>query len=140
MSCLLRRRKKDADACDKRGRDGEAGDFDLSGCPSLMRSAENPTLLKALVALAPACVLLAGAAVTFPSRKTLWSFLQVVGAGGLAVVALTHVAEALQLFPWMGWGDEHSAGQYIDLGGAALGLILFPIGYLVEALRMRSGQ
>ena len=105
-----------------------------------MPNVVNPTLLKALVALAPACVLLFGATVTFFRRRTLWSILQVLGAGGLAMVVLTHVAEALHLFPGMGWGDEHSAGHYLDLTGATLGLILFPIGYLVGSLRMRGGQ
>jgi hypothetical protein len=34
----------------------------------------------------------------------------------------------------MGWGIENSAGHYIDLSSAVLGLIFFPIGYLLHAL------
>ncbi len=50
------------------------------------------------------------------------------------VVVLTHVSEALHLFPWMQWGLEHSVGHYLDLSGAVLGLTLFPIGYLLHVL------
>jgi len=52
------------------------------------------------------------------------------------VVVLTHVAEALQLFPWMDWGSEHSVGHYLDLGSAVLGLTSFPVGYFLHALRL----
>jgi hypothetical protein len=34
----------------------------------------------------------------------------------------------------MGWGLPHSAGHYIDLVGATVGLTLFSIGYLWHAL------
>jgi hypothetical protein len=44
------------------------------------------------------------------------------------LVVLTHVAEALQVFPGMHWGEEHSIGHYVDLSGAVLGVILFPLG------------
>jgi len=52
----------------------------------------------------------------------------------LTVVVLTHLAEALHLFPGMGGGSENSIGHYVDLGGAVLGLLLFPTGYLLYAL------
>ena len=65
----------------------------------------------------------------------MWSCLQLIGAGCLVVVVLTHVCEALHLFPWMHWGDEHSIGHYVDLGGAVLGLALFPVGYLLHVCR-----
>jgi hypothetical protein len=94
----------------------------------------NTTLLKALVALAPACVLFSDSVVLFLRGKTAGSCLQLLGAGCLVVVVLTHIAEALQLFSWMHWGDEHSAGHYLDLSSAVLGLTLFPIGYLLYAL------
>jgi hypothetical protein len=55
------------------------------------------------------------------------------------MVALTHVFEALQLFPGMRWGFEHSPGHYLDLSSAVLGLTLFPTGYLLHALRKRQG-
>jgi hypothetical protein len=61
-------------------------------------------------------------------------FLQILGAGCLVVVVLTHICEALHLFPWMDWGLEDSVGHYVDLSSAVLGLTLFPVGYLLHAL------
>jgi hypothetical protein len=95
----------------------------------------DATLLKALLALVPMGMLLAGSAILFFKEKTLWPFLQLLGAGCLAVVVLAHVSEALGWFPWMHWGLENSVGHYLDLSGAIIGLILFPIGYLLYALR-----
>ena len=92
----------------------------------------------ALAALVPVCMLFAGSAVLFSRGKTVCSFLQLLGAGCLVMVVLTHVAETLRLFPWMHWGLEHSAGHYLDLGSAILGLTLFPIGYLFHALRTET--
>ena len=97
----------------------------------------NFTSLKALVALVPACMLFSGSVVLFFKRKTVGAFLQLLGTGCLVVVVLTHVCEALHLFPWMHWGLEHSAGHYLDFWSAALGLTLFPIGYLLHALTKR---
>lgn len=67
------------------------------------------------------------------------SLLQLVGAGCLTLVVLTHVAEALHLFPWMHWGMEHSVGHYLDLFSAIFGLMLFPLGYLLHAFTERQG-
>jgi Ca2+/Na+ antiporter len=92
----------------------------------------------ALAALVPVCMLFAGSAVLFSRGKTVCSFLQLLGAGCLVMVVLTHVSETLRLFPWMHWGLEHSAGHYLDLGSAVLGLTLFPIGYLFHALRTET--
>jgi hypothetical protein len=89
----------------------------------------------ALAALVPVCMLFAGSAVLFSRGKTVCSFLQLLGAGCLVMVVLAHVSETLRLFPWMHWGLEHSAGHYLDLGSAVLGLTLFPVGYLFHALR-----
>lgn len=100
----------------------------------------NSTLLKGLVALVPTCMLLSGSAVLFFRAKTPAAFLQLFGAGCLTVVALAHVCEAVQLFPWMHWGLEHSLGHYLDLSGAILGLTLFPGGYLFYALSLRHAQ
>jgi hypothetical protein len=93
------------------------------------------TFLGALAALVPACMLFAGSAVFFFRGKTVWSLLQLLGAGCLVVVVLTHVSEALHLFPWMHWGGNDSVGHYLDLWSAVLGLTLFPLGYLFHALR-----
>ena len=97
----------------------------------------NTTLCIALLALAPVSVLLAGSAILFLRGKTLASFLQLVGAGCLAVVALAHICEALRLFPWMHWGLAHSVGHYLNFWSGVLGLTLFPLGYLFHTLRMR---
>lgn len=94
----------------------------------------NVAFLKALVALVPACLLFYGSMVLFLREKTAPCVLQVVGAGGLVVVVFTHVCEALQLLPWMGWGLENSPGHYLDLSSAVLGVTLFPIGYFLHAL------
>ena len=95
----------------------------------------NLTLLKALVALLPAVLLLAASATLFSKAKSVPTFLQLVGAACLTVVVLTHVCEAVRLFPSMGWGRPDSAGHYLDLSSAVLGLTLFPIGYLWHVLR-----
>ena len=92
------------------------------------------TLLKALVALVPASMLLFGSLVLFFRRKTVSSSLQLLGAGCLVVVVLTHICEALHLFPSMDWGLEHSLGHYLNLWSAVLGITLFPLGYLFHAL------
>jgi predicted Na+-dependent transporter len=94
----------------------------------------NVIFLKALVALVPSAMLFAGSIFLIRRRKTLSSLLQLLGATCLVVVVLTHVSEALQLFPWMHWGLEHSVGHYLALGSAVLSLILFPLGYLLHSL------
>lgn len=92
------------------------------------------TLIRALVALVPTCLLFSGSVVLFFRGKTVWSLLQLLGAGCLVVVVLTHISEALHLFPWMHWGIAHSGGHYLDLWSAVLGLTLFPVGYLFHAI------
>jgi len=57
---------------------------------------------------------------------------QSCGAGFLIVVVLTHVCEAHHLFAWMGWGLRHSAGHYLDLSSAILGLTFLPIGFILQ--------
>src|SRR5258708_13720174 len=66
------------------------------------------TLVRALGALAPACVLFSGSMILFFRRKSAWSFVQILGAGCLVVVVLTHVCEALRWLTWMRWGHEHT--------------------------------
>jgi len=98
----------------------------------------NVELFKALVALLPASLLLAGSVVLWIRAKTLYGFMQLVGAGGIVAVVLAHVCEALQLLPGMHWGFEHSPGHYIDLTAAIVGFTLFPAGYLLQALSRNS--
>jgi|SRR5215469_6600440 len=94
----------------------------------------NIPLFKALVAFFPASVLFSGSAILWFRGKTLYSFMQFFGAGCLVMVVLTHLCEALHVFPNMHWGLEHSAGHYIDLAVALAGFTLFPLGYLLHAL------
>jgi hypothetical protein len=97
----------------------------------------NTSLVVGLVLLLPASVMFSGSLVLFCRGKSVWSFLQLVGAGCLVVVVLCHMSEAVKLFPWMHWGLEHSAGHYLDFWSALLGLTSFPIGYLFHALTKR---
>ena len=92
----------------------------------------NTTLLKALIVLVPVGALVAWSGITFARRPTLCSLVQLVGAGCLVVVVLTHVCEALQLLPWMGWGEPGSAGHDVDLSSALLGVTFVPVGYLLH--------
>ncbi len=102
--------------------------------------ASHVTLVRALVALVPAGLLFAGSAVLFRRGKTVGSLLQLVGAGCLVIVVLTHVLEALQWFSSMHWGDEQSVGHYLDLSSAVLGVTLFTVGYLFDALWGREAR
>jgi len=97
----------------------------------------NVMLLKGLAGLVSACMLFIGAAVLSFKAKAPYAFLQLFGAGCLVSVVLTHVCEAFDLFAWMHWGDEHSVGHYLDLVSAAVGVTLFPVGYLLHALTPR---
>jgi succinate dehydrogenase/fumarate reductase cytochrome b subunit len=81
-------------------------------------------LLKVLIASIFVGILLAVSAAGFARARTLSSVLRLVGAGCLVVVVLTHVAEALRVFPRMRWGDPHSVGHYVDLTTAVLGITL----------------
>ncbi len=99
----------------------------------------NATLLKSMVALMPICIVFLGSVVAYSKARSIWCFVQLVGAGCLVIVVLTHLFEALHLFPFMHWGLEHSVGHYLDLSSAVLGLTMFPIGYLISALATRRG-
>jgi len=96
------------------------------------------TLAKSLIAFLPAGMLFCGSVVVFLRGKTVPSFLQLVGAGCLVVVALAHVFEALHLFPSMRWGEAHSVGHYVDLTSAVLGVTLFPTGFLLYSSGKRN--
>jgi hypothetical protein len=93
-----------------------------------------------LFGLLPASFLLAGSLVIFIRTKNACSLLQLLGSGCLILVVMAHVFEALHLFPWMGWGLEHSIGHYFDLCSAVLGSTVFPAGYLLQALADRRSQ
>src|SRR5262245_53939363 len=88
----------------------------------------NMTLVVALLIGAPILLLfiLAGRRVLL--APTVSGVFLVVGAGSLFVMVLTHIAEALNLFPSMGWGQRHSPGHTLDVLSVYLG-----IGFLVAA-------
>jgi hypothetical protein len=98
----------------------------------------NVTLLKALLALLPSLFLLIGAMLVFLRKRETSSLLQLLGAVSLVLVVLAHICEGLDLFPEMRWGQEESAGHYIDLSSAVLAATLFPIGYLLHALKNKT--
>jgi hypothetical protein len=97
---------------------------------------EHPLTVLIAVGL-PICILLAGAVILFAKGKSVSSLLQVIGAGGLMMVVLAHIAELFHLLPWMGWGAEHSAGHYLDLASAVLGLTFLPAGYFLHSVTWR---
>ena len=85
----------------------------------------------------PVFALLSGSVLSFAKEKSIWSFLQVVGAGCLVIVVLTYMCEALGVLPWMHWGVKSSGGHYLDFWSAAVGLTLFSRGYLFHSLTQR---
>ena len=95
-------------------------------------------LLKALLALLPVSALLAVAVIMFFRRRTLSSFLQLIGAACLMSVVITHICEALELFSSMHWGEPQSIGHYVDLGSAVAGVTLIPLGYVLQLLAKRG--
>jgi hypothetical protein len=72
-------------------------------------------------------------------RKGVGRLLLVFGATSLGLAALTHVCEALHLFPAMGWGLPRSPGHYLDLDSTLMGLALLTAGFLV-AVRRRTAS
>ncbi|HJZ73183.1 MAG TPA: hypothetical protein VKE51_15670 [Vicinamibacterales bacterium] len=88
--------------------------------------------MKALIALVPAVLLLALSAAVFIKRRNVAAFLQLAGSGCLVIVVLTHVCEALGLFPSMRFGEPDSAGHYLDLTSAVVGVMLFIAGWLLR--------
>jgi len=97
----------------------------------------NPTLVRALLLLVPATALLSVSLVLFTRSKNTGSFLQLMGAGCLVLVVLTHVCEGLGILPWMHWGRPHSIGHYLDLASAVIGVTLVPIGFVLARKRGR---
>lgn len=77
--------------------------------------------------------ILCGSAWRFARKRTAWRFQQLLGAGCLGMVVLTHISENFHFFPEMGWGRPNSAGHYLDLTCAILGLFLLLSGYIFEA-------
>ncbi len=91
-------------------------------------------MLRILVALILALVLVAGALILWIRSRRISALVQLVGAGALLLVALTHLAESAHVLSFMGWGRPDTVGHYLDLASAAVGAVLFPGGYLAHAL------
>ena len=82
----------------------------------------NSTLLKALIALVPAGLLFIRATFLLRREATAARVMQLFGSACLVIVVLTHMAEALHVMLFMGGGEPHSAGHYLDLTSATLGV------------------
>ena len=94
----------------------------------------NATLTSALIALLPASILLFASWVQFARHGSVAFLLQLIGTVGLMIVVLSHLSEGLDFLPSMGWGLEDSVGHYLDLTAALVAAVLFPLGYLLNAL------
>ena len=92
-------------------------------------------LERALVALALVTALLLASAIRLSRARSLSARVQLLGGLSLLVVVFTHVAEALRLFPTMGWGEPHSVGHYIDLASAVTGIALLSAAFLLWLAR-----
>ena len=97
----------------------------------------DAALVKALVMSVLVGLLFSWSVVVFFRGRTLGPVLQLLGAGCLVVVVLTHIFEALHLFDWMQWGQPNSVGHYLDFWSAVLGLILLPTGYALRRFTKR---
>lgn len=91
----------------------------------------NPILAKAVIDL-----LLMGIIGTFVWRvfrrtHATGLLLELIGAAGWAMLGVTHIFEALHVFPFMHWGIEGSPGHYLNLTSLAVGLLL-PIGFVLQ--------
>lgn len=96
------------------------------------------TLVVALVIGAPILVLFILAGRRFINAPSVAGALPVLGAGSLLVMVLTHIAEALNLFPAMGWGQRHSPGHYLDLTSVYAGIAFLVAASLCPLLRRRT--
>lgn len=84
----------------------------------------TPTLARSIVVAVPVIVLLVVSLARLSRRRTASAVLQLAGALCVVVVVLAHVAEGARLLGFMGWGEPHSAGHFVDLGSAILGVVL----------------
>jgi len=92
----------------------------------------NPALFKTLLATVPVAMLAIGSILNLLRKRNLGAVLQLIGAACLTIVLVTHFFEPFRLLTWMQWGQEHSAGHYLDLCSAILGLAFFPAGYFLK--------
>ena len=98
----------------------------------------NTTLGVAFVIGVPILLLFILAGRRFLRTPTITGLFVVLGAACLFVMVLAHVAEALDLFPFMGWGQRHSPGHYLDLLSVYLGIAFLVAACLCPLLRTRD--
>jgi|SRR5215472_9956097 len=95
----------------------------------------NMTLVVAIVIGVPISLLFVLATRRFVRRRTLSGMFLVIGSASLLVMVLTHVAEGLHLFPFMGWGQRQSPGHYLDLVSVYAGIAFLVAASLCPLLR-----
>ncbi len=93
--------------------------------------------LRMFVVLTLALILTAGALILWLRARRITALLQLIGAAGILVVAVAHLAETAHFLSFMGWGRPDTVGHYLDLAGAIVGGTLFPGGYVAHALTSR---
>jgi hypothetical protein len=95
----------------------------------------NGNLGLALVIGVPILLLFVLSFVRWTRMPTVSGAFPVLGAACLLAMVLTHVAEALRLFPAMGFGQRHSAGHYLDLISTYLGIAFLVAASLCPLLK-----
>lgn len=98
----------------------------------------NTTLVVAVVIGVPILLLFMLAGRQLIHAPTLTGVFVVLGSGSLLVMVLTHVAEGLHLFRFMGWGQRHSPGHYLDLVSVYAGIAFLVAASLCPLLRKRD--
>ena len=98
----------------------------------------NFTLSKMLILFVAAAVLLIRTASLVLHQQSAARVLQLCGSVALMIVVLTHIAEALNLLTFMGWGKPDSLGHYLDLWSLALGIVFLLVGHLMARRQKAS--
>ena len=88
----------------------------------------------------PTCLLFSGSAVLLSRDKTVSSFLQLLGAGCLMVVVLTHIFETFHLLPWMHWGPGASLRSYVSWTGWPVLRRALVLRHPVDEQRISHGE
>jgi len=97
----------------------------------------NPTLERTLIIAIPVTAMLKGAVIAFARARTGYAACWLAGTACLGIVVLTHLAEGMRWLPTMRWGQPDSAGHYLDLTSAFLGVMLLGIGTVARITHRR---
>ena len=98
----------------------------------------NTTVGRSLIAFVPVSVLFIASIRAVTTGRGVGPIIQLFGSCSLLLVVFAHVCEGLGLFPRMAWGQPHSAGHYLDLTAAILGVTLLPLGIGIRMLRRHA--